>query len=342
MLCTVCWESTKSKPQGERSHITGSPNCLSAPDNRTIWFSHPCLHCHLGLCEWIFYLASWTPLTSKPQLRNIFKAWLGGRGPWLSINAHTHGFYFPLPWWRKNLLNDTAWKQIFKIIHDFPQLCRQVGEQTSASLEAGQLSMPSYTISPPRLPGSQCPPKRHENLSLFFFFCCLNGWFSAFVSSCIEELGLPVRSSCNTAFKVIYVAQLTISFKIGFHPAIIAGYSSCFCREVVSDSSCPTLSHTQLNKVLVGIQFLTVNCWPHNCFPIDITICCHGKDCLIFGLNATEVIQFPCGKITQSKLPCEVRKLFFPEIVNRAEHPNKSKTKTSPQGIPYYVVSFPQ
>lgn len=145
----------------------------------------------------------------------------------------------------------------FLIINDFPQLCRQVGEQTSASLEAGQFSMPSYTISPPRLPGSQCPPKRHKNLSFFFFFCGLHGWFSTFLFPCMEELGLPTCSSCNTSFKGIYLVQLTISFKISFPPAVIAGSSSCFYREVDSDSLCPTLSHSQLNKVLVDIQFLT-------------------------------------------------------------------------------------
>lgn len=80
--------------------------------------------------------------------------------------------------------------------------------------------MPGYTVSAPRSPGSQCPPNRHENPSGFFSFCCFNGWFSAFRSSCIEELG----SSCNTSFKVIYLAKLTISVKINFHPAIIAGY----------------------------------------------------------------------------------------------------------------------
>lgn len=132
-----------------------------------------------------------------------------------------------------------AWKHIFEIISDFPQLCRQVGEQTSASLEAGQLSMPSYTISPPRLPGSQCPPDGHKSPALFFY--CFNGWFLAFLSSGIEELGLSMCSSCNTSFKVIYLAKWTISLKISFHPAIIAGYSSCFCKEVDSDSLCSTL-----------------------------------------------------------------------------------------------------
>lgn len=83
------------------------------------------------------------------------------------------------------------------------------------------------------------------------------GWFSTFLSSCMEELGLPTCSSCNTSFKGIYLAQLTISIKISFPPAVIAGSSSCFCREVDSDSLCPTLSHSQLNKVLVDIQFLT-------------------------------------------------------------------------------------
>lgn len=31
--------------------ITGSPQGASAPDNTTIWFSHPCLHCQLGRCK---------------------------------------------------------------------------------------------------------------------------------------------------------------------------------------------------------------------------------------------------------------------------------------------------
>lgn len=169
--------------------------------------------------------------------------------------------------------------------------------------------MPSYTRSAPRLPGSQCPPDRLEDPCLFFSVCRLSRLVSAFLSSCMEELGLPlVGSSCNTSFKVTYLAKSIISFNISFHPAKIAGYGSCFCKEVDSDSSRPALSHTQLSKVLVAVQFLTVNCCPSNCFPIDITICCHGKDGLIFGLNATEVIQ--CGKIAQSKLPCEVRKLF--------------------------------
>lgn len=111
----------------------------------------------------------------------------------------------------------------FKIINDIPQGSRQIGEQTSANLEAGQLSMPSYTRSAPRLPGSQSPPDRLEDTSLFLSVV-LTGWFSAFLSSCMEELGLPlVCSSCNTSFKVTYLAKSIISFNISFHPAIIAG-----------------------------------------------------------------------------------------------------------------------
>lgn len=83
---------------------------------------------------------------------------------------------------------------------------------------------------------------------IFFFFphsFLFNGWFSAFLFSCMEELGLPPCSSCNTSCKVIYLAKLTVSFKISVHPSIIVGYNSY-------NSSWLTLPRTQLNKVLGG------------------------------------------------------------------------------------------
>lgn len=73
----------------------------------------------------------------------------------------------------------------FKVINDFPQLCIQVGAQTSASLKSGQLSMHSYTISPP-----SAPPAKHSPEPTF-------------PSVCIKELGLPLEAltTCLASLK---------------------------------------------------------------------------------------------------------------------------------------------
>lgn len=115
-----------------------------------------------------FYLASWTPLTGEPELRKIFKAWLGGRGLWLSMKAHKLLTMFLLLMMEEKFLNGMACKQVFKIINHFPEGHRQVGEQTR-QLGSWALSMTSYTTSAPLLPGSQCPPSQHKNMSVFFF-----------------------------------------------------------------------------------------------------------------------------------------------------------------------------
>lgn len=166
--------------------------------------------------------------------------------------------------------------------------------------------MPSYTMSSsaPRPPGSQRPPHRLEGPSLCFSVSVVwTGWFSAFLSSCTGELGsAPFAAlSCNTSFKVTYLAKLLISFAISFPPALIAGDRSCFCKEAGSDSSRPPRSHTHTAEQSPGDDPV-----PHcplltsPLLPVAVTICRHGKDGLIVGLNhATEVIR--CGKIAQSK-----------------------------------------
>ena len=134
-----------------------------------------------------------------------------------------------------------AWHEnkFLKLLVIFPQLCRQVGEQTSQLRSWATFHAQLHNITSPFCLG---PSALHTGTrARLYFFYCFNGWFSEFLSSGIEMLGLPLCSSCNTSLKVIYLAKLTISFKISLQPAIIAGYSSCFCREVDSDSLCSAL-----------------------------------------------------------------------------------------------------
>lgn len=147
-----------------------------------------------------------------------------------------------------------AWHEnkFLNLLVIFPQPCRQVGEQTSASLEVGQLSMPSYTISPPPFAWVPVPSRRAQEPVFIFSIVLTAGfqYFSPLASKCMAcpfavlatlHLKWFILPNWQSSFQVIYLAKLTISFKISFQPAIIASYSSCFCREVDSDSLCSTL-----------------------------------------------------------------------------------------------------
>ena len=131
------------------------------------------------------------------------------------VKCDTHPLHVPLPPPRiifvveKKLLNGMAWKQIFEIISDFPPALQAGCEQTSASLEAGQLSMPSYTISPPPFAWVPVPSRRAQE-PVFIFSIVLTAGFQYFSPLASKCLACPLCSSCNTSFKVIYLAKLTI------------------------------------------------------------------------------------------------------------------------------------
>lgn len=88
------------------------------------------------------------------------------------------------------------------------------------------------------------------------------------------------------------------SWKIDFLPVGMASYTVCvFAKPLILTSYIKPAHCAQPNKVLVAIQLLTVNCWPqllpHWYYHL---LCCHGEDGLIFGLNTTEILQFPYGE----------------------------------------------
>lgn len=132
----------------------------------------------------------------------------------------------------------------FLIINDFLQLCIQVSAQTSASLKSGQLSMHSYTISPPSAP----PAKRSPE--------------PAFLSISIKEPGLPLAASTTLHLSGCVLPD-EYSWKSSLLPVGMASYTVyAFAKPLVLTSCIKPVHRAQPNKVLVALQLLTVNCWP--------------------------------------------------------------------------------
>lgn len=83
----------------------------------------------------------------------------------------THIAYYHFPSFdggEKNSLMVWHANKFFKIINDIPQGSRHIGEQTSGNSEAGQLSMPSYTISAPRAARVPAPSRQARGLVSIF------------------------------------------------------------------------------------------------------------------------------------------------------------------------------
>lgn len=139
----------------------------------------------------------------------------------------------------KKLLYDKAWKQFFSIIHDFPQLWRQVGEHTSASLEPGQLCMHAqlHSVSS-AFAWVPVPNKQAGEPVWIFLSVVLTAGSQHFAPLALKSLA----ALATLHLKWFILPNWQSPLKSTFTLAIIAGYSSCFCREVDSDSSWSTLS----------------------------------------------------------------------------------------------------
>ena len=109
----------------------------------------------------------------------------------------------------KKLLNGVAWKQIFEFISDFPPALQAGWWANFSQLRSwATFHAQLHNITSPFCLGPSA--LQAGTRARLYFFYCFNGWFSVFLSSGIEMHGLPLCSSCNTSFKVIYLAKLTI------------------------------------------------------------------------------------------------------------------------------------